>query len=203
MQELVMKCEVCLEKLEEYLDGELNADESSQLEAHLITCSACSGESASRVADQELFARYDREIDVPSTLWGQIAEQTIIPAAVTFAPTSLRERLGGLFRVPSFGYSLAAAAALIIIAIAVGAVYLRSHKPEQKMTAKDNVVLPKLKPEQPELPTFVKESVKESEPELIAANPRPRSKRVVKVDRATIDQSDVLSTDFGYQDIDD
>jgi len=198
-----MKCEVCPENLEEYLDGELNADELSQVEAHLITCAACSTKSASLVADQQLFARYDREIEVPSTLWGQIAEQTITPAAVTFAPTSFRERLAGLFRVPSFGYSLAAAAALIIIAIAVGAMYLRSHKPAQKMTAKDNVFLPKVKPEQPELPKSVRGPVKESKPGVVASNPRPRSKRVVKVHHTPIDQSDVWSTDFGYQDIDD
>jgi anti-sigma factor RsiW len=193
MQEMVMKCEVCLEKLEEYLDGELSADESSQVEAHLITCSACSAESVSLVADQELFARYDREIEVPKTLWGQIVERT---APVSNAPTSFSERLAGLFRVPSFGFSLAAAAALIIIAIAVGATYLSSHKPEQKMTAKDNVVLPKVNQEQPEF-------VKEPKSEVVVSNPRRRSKRAVKVASSPIDQSDVLSTDFGYQDIDD
>ena len=192
-----MKCEVCLERLEEYLDGELNADESSQVEAHLITCAACSTESASLVADQQLFARYDREIEVPSALWWQIAERTAERAVN--APSSFSERLVALFRLPSFGYSLAAAAALIIIAIAVGAMYLRSHKPEQKMTAKDSVVLPKVKPEQPELPKVIEES----KAGVVASNPRAKSKRVVKVAHAPIDQSDVLSTDFGYQDIDD
>lgn len=194
-----MKCEVCLEKLEEYLDGELNADEASQIQAHLITCSACSTESASLVADQELFARYDRELEVPPTLWGQISERTL-PAV---APTSFSERLAGLFRVPSFGYSLAAAAALIIIAIAVGAIYLRSQKPEQRMTARDNMVLPEVIPESPGVPQSNKQSIKETKREVVASNPRPRSKRVVKVVHTPIDQSDVLSTDFGYQDIDD
>lgn len=194
-----MKCDVCLENLEEYLDGELDADESSQIEAHLITCAACSTESASLVADQQLFARYDREITVPPVLWEQIAEQTITPVA----PSSFSERLVGLFRLPSFGYSLAAAAALIIIAIAVGAMYLRSQKPGQKMMAKDNVVLPKVKPEKPELPQSVRGPVEEFKPGVVASNPRPRQKRVVKVVHTQIDHSDVLSTDFGYQDMDD
>ena len=37
-----MKCEVCQERLEEYLDGELAAVEQEQINAHLITCAECS-----------------------------------------------------------------------------------------------------------------------------------------------------------------
>src|SRR5687767_11369898 len=55
MLELVMKSEVDLELLKEYLDGEFAAEE-------------------------ELFARYDRELDVPAELWAGIEEQ-IGPAA--------------------------------------------------------------------------------------------------------------------------
>ena len=56
-----------------------------------------------------------------------------------------------------------------------------------------------LRPEQPELPKVIEES----KAGVVASNPRAKSKRVVKVAHAPIDQSDVLSTDFGYQDIDD
>ena len=56
-----MKCEVCLELLEEYLDGELAAETNEQIDEHLITCSDCSASFAALTAEQEIFARYDRE----------------------------------------------------------------------------------------------------------------------------------------------
>ena len=42
-----MKCEVCMELLEEYLDGELAAETQEQIGAHLITCTECSASFAS------------------------------------------------------------------------------------------------------------------------------------------------------------
>ena len=56
-----MKCEVCLNLLEEYFDGELAPAEHEQVDAHLITCAGCSDSYATLTAEQELFARYDRE----------------------------------------------------------------------------------------------------------------------------------------------
>jgi predicted anti-sigma-YlaC factor YlaD len=41
-----MKCEVCLELLEEYLDGELAAEDHEQIDAHLIKCGECSASFA-------------------------------------------------------------------------------------------------------------------------------------------------------------
>ena len=60
-----MKCEVCRELLEEYLDGELAPQDSKQVDAHLIACSNCSESFAELTAEQDLFARYDREIANP------------------------------------------------------------------------------------------------------------------------------------------
>ena len=48
-----MKCEVCLELLEEYLDGELAAEDHEQVDAHLVACSECSESFAALNAEQE------------------------------------------------------------------------------------------------------------------------------------------------------
>lgn len=77
-----MKCEVCLELLEEYLDGELGGDENSQIGAHLITCASCAESFAALTAEQELFARYDREIELSPAVWADI-EERIVPVAET------------------------------------------------------------------------------------------------------------------------
>jgi hypothetical protein len=77
-----MKCEVYLEVLEEYLDGELGSAEQRQVNEHLITCASCAREFAALTAEQEIFARYDREIEVSPGAWSGI-EARIVPVAET------------------------------------------------------------------------------------------------------------------------
>ena len=197
-----MKCEVCTEMLDEYLDGELSAAESSQLAEHLMTCEACSTESASLIAEQEMFSRYDRELEIPTTMWSAIAAQTVVEAGP--AQDSFRERLASLFRVPSLGWSFAAAAAVVIIAIVVGAVYLKSQKVEPKkvlaVSGKNDSPTPeRIRDEEP--PDAPKES--DAPERVVKQLSNPRRDRSPKARRTVIDQSDVLSTDYGYQDLDD
>ena len=73
-----MKCDVCLVLLEEYLDGELARVEHEQVAAHLIACVGCAGEFETLAAEQQMFARYDREIEVPPFLWTRIAEHAVV-----------------------------------------------------------------------------------------------------------------------------
>jgi hypothetical protein len=86
MQELVMKSEVDLELLQEYLDGDVAAEE-------------------------ELFARYDREIQIPIGLWSRV-ESEITPV----------ER-------SSYGWWMGIAAALVL-AIGLGSLFLVTQKNE-------------------------------------------------------------------------
>ena len=84
-----MKCEENLELLEEYLDGDLSAE-------------------------QELFARYDREIEVSPAVWAGI-EQRIVPVAET-----------------SHGWWMKIAA-VVILTIGLGSVFMLTK--EQSMIA--------------------------------------------------------------------
>jgi hypothetical protein len=199
MQELVMKCEVCIELLEEYFDGELAERESSDVAAHLMTCVTCATESAGLAAEQELFSRYDRELEVSPAMWGQITERTAAPVvAANVSRARFGEWLVGLFRVPSLGLSVATAA-LILIAVLVGTVYVRSRKPEQKQDETAVKVGQPTKVEQKQK-TIMPAAPKSTE--HLAVINKPGTRRLTKKP-APIDQSDVLSADFGYQDPDD
>ncbi len=172
-----MKCEVGTELLEEYLDGELAPHDREQVNAHLLTCIECSESFAALTAEQELFARYDREIEVPPFLWTRIAAHT---------KTAKRSWLFGKS-------SLATAIAVLLLAIAGGLVYLLS-KP--RTPAPTLAATPATAPS----PDPVRKSVESALPkrQAIASKPRSRTKRPV-----ITDQSDVLSSDLAYLDVDE
>ena len=175
-----MKCEVCSELLEEYLDGELAPGERERVGAHLIRCVDCSMRFEALTAEQELFARYDREIEVPPFLWTRIAEHAL---------SESRETKRGWFSVPFAG-----AVAILVIAIVVGFVYLRSRQPKEGITAKQ--IIPTQQQDRKTDFSFSRGLTRKN-----ADLPRQRSKRSVK--RVRIDESGVLSSDLGYLDIDE
>ena len=181
-----MKCEVYSERLEEYLDGELPAEEQEQINAHLITCVDCSETFAALTAEQELFARYERDVEVPPFLWTRIAQHTIA------ANNGKKTPWYGYFFVTS---SLAGAIAILLLAIAIGAIYWISRQPGHQESA--------VKQTEPS-PAPPKEVQPDSKPDLVVSTPpskrrvRPAIKHIPR-----IDQSDVLSSDLGYLDIDD
>src|SRR5262245_37010411 len=113
MLELVMKCEVYENLREEYLDGELAPDDQERVSDHLITCAGCAEVFAELTTEQELFARYDREVEVSPALWNGI-EERIVPVAET-----------------SYGWWMRIAAVLILT-IGLGSVYLLSRKEESQ-----------------------------------------------------------------------
>jgi hypothetical protein len=172
-----MRCEVCLELLEEYLDGEL--EDREPVAAHLITCAGCSASFAALTAEQELFARYDREIEVPPFLWTRVAAHT---ASKTNAAK----------RKPS----LATGIAVLLLAIAFGVVLLSNHKTPDPRIA----ISP---PSQ--VPNPVPQSVQSAAPEreAIASRKKPGLRVKPAIVHAPIDQSDVLSSDLGYLDMDE
>src|SRR5262245_32610362 len=107
MLELVMKCEVFQELLEEYLDGEIALADRKQVDAHLIACADCSASFAALTAEQELFARYDREVEVPPFLWTRVAAHTI-------SENAPGNGWRALFTIPS--RALAGAIAVLLVA---------------------------------------------------------------------------------------
>jgi len=194
-----MKCEVCVERLEEYLDGEVPADEQERISGHLIACADCAEMFRELTAEQEIFARYDRDVEVPPFLWTRIAQHTV---------AGNNGKRGG-WRAYFFATPLAGVIAILVVAIAVGVVYVMSSRPTPREIVKQT---------DPTLPRngtdLTQESAKgkqqraegnDAQPRLkseqIVADRPHRSKQAIK--HAPIDQSDVLSSDLGYLDVDD
>ena len=180
-----MKCEVCLELLEEYFDGELAADSQARVSEHLLACTDCSTALETLTAEQQLFARYDREIEVPPFLFTRIAEHAF------HAKHEPRR-----WRWPS----LAGVAAILLLAIAIGFVYLIAKRPATKHTVADST------PKKPIEPP--KESVPAPQPDLknqlVASKPK-RKARVAPtpIEHTNLNQSDIISSDLGYLDLDE
>jgi Putative zinc-finger len=198
-----MKCEVCVERLEEYLDGELPADEQEQISAHLITCADCSATFGALTAEQELFARYEREVEVPPFLWTRIAQHTV----------AANNGKRAAWRAYLFATPLASVIAILLLAIAVGVVYWMSHPPTPREIVKQtDPTLPRngtdliqVRPNEvrvgsdtrPNAPRDIQRDI------LVSTSPSKRKLRPATKYTPRIDQSDVLSSDFGYLDIDD
>lgn len=198
-----MKCETCLSLLEEYLDGELVREDVETVESHLVTCAECKSEFAALSAEQEMFARYDRELEVPQSLWTSVAAE-IIPAGYGVKPEAapgLFARLASLFQFPSV--SFAGAVAVLLLALLAGAIYLfMKQSGPQQFTAGDNA------PKKVESPVPVSpdhELQLAGNPEQKTARPEveqklPGSKHSparVQGRRSLIDPSDVIAADLG------
>lgn len=198
-----MKCEVCQELLEEYLDGELATAEQEQINAHLITCADCSASFSTLTVEQELFSRYDRELEVPPFLWTRIAQYTVAENKST--RPGWREQLASVVFTGSF------AAGLAIVLFALVALYGLNNVDWVEVAKGPKQAVPKKtttpnEQDKNKTPTPGKEdqhpkpatTPDHQKREQFAFAPRVRRK---VTPRTTLNQSDVLSSDLGYLDI--
>jgi len=158
-----MKSEQLSKLLEEYLDSELET------------------------AEQELFARYDRELEVPPFLWTRVAAHTVAE--------NNKPKLKGWSAI--FAKPLGRVIAVLLLAIAVGIVYVISRQPGPNKTVADSN---KPVPTQPKISGPEPEQKKT---EFVASQPKPKHRVRPTTNRAPADQSDVWSSDLAYLDIDE
>lgn len=185
-----MKCEVCLELLEEYFDGELATAERDQVATHLIACTSCSDEFAALTAEQEIFARYDRGVEVPPFLWTRIAEH---------CASETRRKPAWIIGFGFLRGGLAAGFAIVLFAaIVLAGIFFALQTPKENiMAGGDKPARPKT--EEKEQPKALPEGSKPTEV-VAVSKPRPKFKQTTTP--ARLDHSDVLSSDIGF-DIDD
>jgi hypothetical protein len=131
----MMKCDDCLNLLSEYIDGEASEHEAASVSAHLIACVNCANEFEALTAEQEIYARYDRELEASPAMWSAIAARTFVEQRPE-QKTSWRASLGGLFAIPRFGFAFSGAMAAVIIAVVVGVMYLRTQPQPQPAPSK-------------------------------------------------------------------
>jgi anti-sigma factor RsiW len=201
-----MKCESCLKLLEEYLDGELIEQEAAALNAHLITCAGCAHEFDQLTVDQEIYTRYDRELDSAPSMWSAIAARTTETGKVIDSRPRLNFR--EWFVVPSFAWSLAGAMAILIFAVIMGVIYLRTPKSPEKQVILAGAEKPVTTPERQKAPEN-NALAPDSNPHQLVANKnpvqspaRPKSAlpfRVLQKKKSgVVDQSDVLFSETAY-----
>jgi hypothetical protein len=126
-----MKCEECQEFLDEYLDGEVEGKLAARMGAHVSGCASCSKLYEEHRQEQELYARYQRDVEVTPALWAgvearikqEMGSRASRPGPPRFAQSrfgaGLRGRLAGLLSAPRFSPALAAALVLAAIGLTV------------------------------------------------------------------------------------
>src|ERR1041385_5880901 len=132
-----MKCDDCVNLLETYLDGEATERESDQIQTHLATCSMCANQFEALTAENEMFARYDREMEISPALWNGVAARIALEdrQVESKSKTDLGEWIAGWFAMPSFRFAMPAMA-LVLIALFIGLAYWRT-RPQQPISGKD------------------------------------------------------------------
>ena len=112
-----MKCDEYRVLIEDHVDGLLDDQMARRLTSHTAGCPACANFYQELKGEQELYARYQRDVEVTPLLWATI--ETRIKQERSAQPhgwiSRLRELLAGAFAAPRL--SPAFAAALVIVAI--------------------------------------------------------------------------------------
>jgi hypothetical protein len=199
-----MKCDDCINLLEVYLDGEAGERNGQHVREHLMKCASCSVALEALTAENELFARYDREVEISPAVWNGIAAR--IAADDNGAAKSkfnFSEWFAGLFAMPSFKFAMPAVA-FALMAIVVGVAYFRTRPqpttPPQVASNENSVPqAPKnVDSKSPVVPVnggTVKDD-KQPQPILVAA----RDKRP-PVKTRPAEQPEILFTDAAYSDM--
>lgn len=144
-----MKCEDCLPLLEEYFDGETDARAAELLSAHLSKCADCAAALDALRFEQDVYARYERDLEVTPALWAAVsaeiargpqptngADARPFPARLREGLARLREgfatTLGALALRPALAArpALASTLALLLIAVTAGALWLARVRPD-------------------------------------------------------------------------
>ncbi|MBC7911077.1 MAG: zf-HC2 domain-containing protein [Pyrinomonadaceae bacterium] len=121
-----MKCLECLPLVEEYVDGELNVKDAERVTAHVAACKSCAGAVDALLREQEIYAGYQREVEVMPAMWQNVRAR--IEAEKATPPVKAEPRIQGwlaalfgtrlLLRRPAF------AVALVLIALGITSIAL-------------------------------------------------------------------------------
>ena len=201
-----MKCDDCVNLLEAYVDGEVGEQQTESVRTHLMTCSACENEFELLTAEAELYARYDREVQISPAVWNGITARIAAePAAVeTRERRDVRGWLAGLFAVPRLGFAFSGAMAVLLVMVAVGYLYTRTDQSPQRLVAasSERIKAGTATIKDSDQPTLMPGS----EPSNGGIGPE-QSPIVARADKQkrprAIDDPGVLSADAAYTEIED
>src|SRR6266480_2194030 len=97
-----MKCEDFQILIEEYVDSAIDQQATSLVTSHMDGCDACANFYRELSREQEIYALYERDVEVTPSLWASI-ESRIKQERIATRPgllSRLREQLAGMFAAP-------------------------------------------------------------------------------------------------------
>src|SRR6266404_5376747 len=206
-----MKCDDCLNLLEEYIDGEAIESDAEQVSAHLITCAGCTSEFEALAAAQDIFARYDRELDITPGMWTAIQARTAAESRPVVSSSNFNPRAWwiGLFAAPRFGLAFSGAMAVLVAAIVIGFMYLRTQPQPSAPQEMVRTITPGPIPplpiyiESPPPPAGGEAKHSAASPYVPRVNATAKSSLAIAKTASVTDQNDVLFSDIAYSDIED
>src|SRR3954468_6942914 len=102
-----MRCDECLPLVEDYFDGELDAQTTELVGEHLSACASCAAAYQKLEREQELYLTYECDAQPAPDFWDNVMAK--VPRQSDDAPANflsgLRQWLGyalGSFTVPRF-----------------------------------------------------------------------------------------------------
>ena len=139
-----MKCDDCVNLWKLTSTAKSASTDSERVRMHLMTCSACENEFEALTAESELYARYDRELQISPAVWNGISARIATEAAAIESreQRDVRGWFAGLFAMPRFGLAFSGALAILVVMFAVGYLYLRTQPERQLLAANAKVSAP-------------------------------------------------------------
>ncbi|HEX8686984.1 MAG TPA: zf-HC2 domain-containing protein, partial [Pyrinomonadaceae bacterium] len=126
-----MRCEDCLPLIEEYFDGEVEETAAARMGAHLSSCATCAAALDALSFEQEIYARYDRKLEVTPDLWARVSAEIARDPRPAASPdprrpflSRVREGLAAALGALSVRPALASSLALLVVGLTAGSLWL-------------------------------------------------------------------------------
>lgn len=134
-----MKCEECQILIEDYIDGTLDERAAARVISHTAECAQCAQFRQELAREQELYSRYQRDVEVTPLMWTSIEsrirqERAKQPSGLV---SRLREQFAGLFAGPRLSPAFAAVLVMLAIGLTVF-VMSRLNSPQAPTQVADN-----------------------------------------------------------------
>jgi hypothetical protein len=133
-----MKCEDCQEVIEEYFDKELDERASVEVRAHLMNCEACARVFEVLNDEQNVYALYEREVEVSPALWTGIAARIAEEERARKGSliTRWRRQLREIFAAPRLSPALTFALLILSVGTTAGLMkYMQSRSASNQPVA--------------------------------------------------------------------
>src|SRR5262245_61648175 len=116
-----MKCEEYQILIEDYVDGTLDDRAAARVISHIAECAECAQFRQELSSEQELYSRYQREVEITPLMWTSIEsrirqERAKQPSGLV---SRLREQFAGLFAGPRLSPAFAAVLVMLAIGLTV------------------------------------------------------------------------------------